>query len=129
MEKIVPDPHPAAILFGAFGIVILFYAIIVYWTQDIGLIPRSEQVDIKNEKEYARKFAKVMMVVALVPLVIAYIFMFGEKWGAFAFVSGAIGLFVCIDFGIKRFFSNQEESKEAVESADESQESDVKDDG
>ena len=43
------------------------YALILYLSKDVRLIPRMHAVSVKNEKKYAEKFAKVIAAVALAP--------------------------------------------------------------
>lgn len=43
------------------------YAIILYLTKDVGMIPRMHAVSVKDKRKYAEKFAKVIAAVALAP--------------------------------------------------------------
>ena len=57
-----------SILMFCFAGMLLLYAGLLALTKDAGLIPRSEAVEMRDKKAYARQFAKVMALVALAPV-------------------------------------------------------------
>ena len=46
---------------------ILFYAILLAWTKDVGLIGRSYAAKMNDRKKYAVQFAKVLAMTAVAP--------------------------------------------------------------
>ena len=57
-----------SILMFAFAVMILLYAALVA-PGNFDMIPRNYAVKVSNKKEYARKFAKVLCVVAISPAI------------------------------------------------------------
>ena len=56
-----------SILMFIFAGAILFYAMLLTWTKNTGLIMRNYAVKIKNKKAYAAKFAKILAITAMSP--------------------------------------------------------------
>ena len=46
---------------------ILFYALLLAWTKDVGLIRRSYAAKMNDRKKYAVQFAKVLAMTAVAP--------------------------------------------------------------
>ncbi len=57
-----------SILMFIFAGAILLYAVLLAWTKNTGLIMRSYAVKMKNKKAYAVKFAKILALTSISPL-------------------------------------------------------------
>ena len=87
-----------SVLMFCFAGMLLLYAGLLALTKDISLIPRMHGVKVKNRREYARRFAKVMAVVALDPLLGGVVALFHK---GFAAVTMIVGLAACIWIGVQ----------------------------
>ena len=61
--------HAFSILMFIFGGMLLVYSAVLFATGDIKLVFRHWAAEIKDDKEYARRFAGVMALVALAPVI------------------------------------------------------------
>ncbi len=61
--------HAFSILMFIFGGALLLYSLILYVTGDVRLIRRYWAAKIDDEKEYARQFAKIMVLIAIAPII------------------------------------------------------------
>ena len=52
---------------------ILFYALLLAWTKDVGLIGRSYSAKMNDRKKYAVQFTKVLALTAVAPLSLAWL--------------------------------------------------------
>ncbi len=60
---------PFAILMFAFALLLFVYGLAIRKTRDCSLIPHSEKAAIRDKEDYARRFGKVVMWVALAPAI------------------------------------------------------------
>lgn len=90
----------ASIFMLIFAGVILFYALILALTKDIKLIPRNYAVKTTNKRNYAVKFAKILMFVSIAPALTGIIGLLTDS--AFFMVIALIaGFIIFIRLGIK----------------------------
>ena len=79
---------------------ILFYALLLAWTKDVGLIRRSHAAKMNDRKKYAVQFAKVLTLTATAPALTGLAGFVTENvlfWGA-TFV---LCLIMCVRIGVK----------------------------
>ena len=92
--------HAFSYLMFAFSGTLLLYAGLIYVTKDPGLIPRNGSVRMKDPKQYARQFSKVLAIVSLAPLIggIAGLFTTGPR-AAITLLGVLVG---CIGFAVAK---------------------------
>ena len=96
-----------SILMFAFAVMILLYAALVA-PGNFDMIPRNYAVKVSNKKEYARKFAKVLCIVAISPSISGLVALTGlilfennDIVIAISVVILIIAMIYCIRIGIK----------------------------
>ena len=89
-----------------FSAAILFYALLLAWTKDIGLIRRSYAAEIKNKKQYAINFAKILAFTALAPAMTGLAGLMTENI-LFLGVVFVASFVICIKIGIKLFMGEE----------------------
>ena len=78
---------------------ILFYALLLAWTKDVGLIGRSYAAKMNDRKKYAVQFAKVLALTAAPAL--TGLAGFVTENVLFLGATFVLSLIVCIRIGIK----------------------------
>ena len=79
---------------------ILFYAILLAWTKDVGLIRRSYAAKMNDRKKYAVQFAKVLALTAVAPALTSLAGFVTENVLFFG-ATFVLSLIVCVRIGIK----------------------------
>ena len=85
---------------------ILFYALLLAWTKNIGLIMRSYAAEISNKKQYAVKFAKILASTAIAPAITGLTGLIIENvlFLGIVFVASFV---ICIKIGITLFMKEE----------------------
>ena len=111
MEGLFSDnmDYGYSFLMFSFAAVLLLYALLLAVSKDTGMIPRSGAARIKNKKEYAVRFAKVIAVTALAPLTSGLIALSGNVLWAMAML--ILGFIICIREGVKYMQTSIPESE------------------
>lgn len=91
-----------SILMFIFAGAILIYALLLFWTKDVGLIMRSYAAKMKNKKLYAVRFAKVLAATAVAPALTGLAGFFTENV-FFLMTVFIVSLILCITAGVKFF--------------------------
>ena len=92
--------HAFSILMFCFAGALLLYGLILYWTKDIGLVPKSGATKTKETKVYAAQIGKIVAITALAPLTSGLIAWNGRYFG-YAMAMLVIGFIICIREGVK----------------------------
>ena len=88
-----------SILMFCFALGLLLYAVLIALSRSTDLIPRSQQVRVRDPKRYSWQFAKTLAIVALGPAVSGLIgLLFGPGAGAIALFPAMV---VCIWLGVR----------------------------
>ncbi|MBR0075270.1 MAG: hypothetical protein IJP96_05915 [Synergistaceae bacterium] len=85
---------------------ILFYALLLAWTKNIGLIMRSYAAEISNKKQYAVKFAKILASTAIAPAITGLTGLITENV-LFLGIVFVVSFIVCIKIGITLFMKEE----------------------
>ena len=85
---------------------ILFYALLLAWTKNIGLIMRSYAAEISNKKQYAVKFAKILASTAIAPAITGFTGLITENV-LFLGIVFVVSFIVCIKIGITLFMKEE----------------------
>ena len=118
MEGLFSDSmdYGYSVLMFSFAAMLQLYALLLAVTKDTGMIPKSGAARIKNKKEYAVRFAKVIAVTALAPLTSGLIALSGNA--LWAMIMLAIGFIVCIWEGVKYMQTPEPASEKKKQKAD-----------
>ena len=93
------DQKGFSVLMFVFAALILLYAMIIFLTKDIRMIPRAGSAEIRNKEEYAMRFAKVLAAAALAPLTGGLIALRGHMlWAGTMLI---FGFAICMREGVK----------------------------
>ena len=79
---------------------ILFYALLLAWTKDVGVIRRSYAAKMNDRKKYAVQFAKVLAMTAVAPALTGLAGFVTENV-LFLGTTFVISLIMCVRIGIK----------------------------
>ena len=92
--------HAFSILMFCFAGMLFLYGFILYRTRNIGLVPKSGAVKIRDKAEYVKQIGKIVMITSLAPFTSGLIAWNGQHfWYAMALL--VAGFVICIREGVK----------------------------
>ena len=101
--------HAYSILMFCFAGALLLYGILLVAAKDIGLVPKSNAVEIKDKKAYARQLGKILCATSLAPLTSGLIAWNGHF--GYAVIMLVIGFVICVWEGTKMMKTSSSEAQ------------------